>query len=1283
MENNKSYLSSFFLCATKKSKGIGLFVLLFFLNFNTVQANEYSKEILLDPVNKFDEVPVEILVKGYLNFEANVIITDKNSVYINVEELFRKLGIYCVSENNGNQLKGFIENEKTPYVIDFDLKQINKGDKSVKSVNGIIKEMGAIYVETTVINEVFGLNMVFNFRSLSIKLDSEFELPLVKQARLEKMRQNISKLQSKSDVVIDTIIGRKYHLFKGGTMDWAVNSFQAQAEKINNSFSIGLGSELLYGDATIRFNYFEQTKFDSRQLYYNWRWIDNDNKFVKQVQLGRIGVQSIALIRGPVVGASFTNSPNTVRKATGTYTINDYTDPNWTVELYINDALVDYTQADASGLYVFKVPIVYGYTKLKLRFYGPLGEERIEEKTMNTPYTFMPTNILEYKVSGGIVDDGNGTTMGRGEFNYGLNRRITIGGGLEYLSNIVNNPLIPFANLSIQPFSKMVVNMKYAYDVSFTGLVNYYLGQRTFLELDYSKYVDGQKAVLNNANEERKLSLTLPYKLAIISGNAKLSFNQYVYDVFNFNQFDAVLSARYKNYSSNISLASNWIDTQSPFMTSTIVVSRKLANGLIFRPSLQYNITDNKMMRTRAEVEKRVLKMSYSASYERNFQFATDNVFLNFKYDLSFARTAIATTYNNKQISVSETAQGSIAFGAGNGVVKTGNNSALGKGGILFYPFIDLNRNGKWDKGEKKVLLSKIRVSGGKAVTSEKDSIVRVSDLNAFINYDIEFSESELDNISWRFKNKTFQVLIDPNQYKKIEVPILVMGEVNGKVFLKSDNVINGQDRITVQIFDAKGQKVAETQTESDGYYSYLGLNPGKFSIRIDDEQLKKLGYQSMPKTHVVQIKIEEDGTVLQGLDFEISAATQSINSSAEVVIPTNSNLDFSPEKASPKKASNKILKEGKVQQSVKKSGNGSLDILNRYSKETNGKIYGKVHTKIASSTNGISGVKVQLYNLDKVKVSEVVTNENGGYSFSGLIPGDYSVRLDENELEKLGYQSKTKLHNVVVLTAVVGDIIDNLDFEIILIDKNSKDSINQTDFKNNKSTSNSETPSPEKGNNTSNIILEKKNILEEKINKAFSAISQEKGAFYSIQIGVFKNIVNPKQLLNLSPVYYEILSSDQTRYLAGKFDLLSKAKEAKSSIVSKGIKDAYVVAYRDGAKIERVQLDSIKKHPKNKYRNIHGLVQLNNKNKIQGISGISVQVWSLDGVKISEVNTNDKGNYSFTGIKSGKYIVRMNEEQLEKLGCQATPKIYTINSTSPLETNSTQGLDFVLDKIK
>ena len=875
MKINKPKQTFQWLKSHGKSKCIGLFFLFLVLNFQKVNAFDGRKEIILDPIISYDEVSIEIIVTGSFRFETNALITDKRLAYLNVEGLFKKLGIYCQLENNGNVLRGFIENERIPYRIDLDSKRIIKGDKTIKSINGTVKELGAIFIEIGVLSEAFNMNMIFNFRSLSIKLDAGFELPFVKQARLEKMRKNISKLQSNELEIFDTIIGRNYHLFKGGALDWSVTSFQSEDSKPNNRYYLGLGSELFYGEVRVALNYLENIKFNRRQLYYNWRFIDNDKKYVKQVQAGKIGTQAIAFLGAPLVGASFNNSPNTVRKAKGTYTISDYTEPNWTVELYINDALVDYTASDASGFYLFNVPIVYGYTTLTLKFYGPLGEERVEEIAQNTPYTFMPSKVLEYNVAGGVLENDDGNTFARSEVNYGVNRFLTIGGGIEYLSSISESPFIPFANAAFQPLSQMIVNFKYAHNVSFKSLLNYSFNRRAFLELAYEKFAKGQQATLDNMNVIKRAQISLPFKLNKFRGNTKLSFNQFAYDGFNFNQVNALISTRYKNNSANMSLASNWNSAASAFITSRLVLSSRFANGFIVRPSIQYNISENSTTRIRAEIEKRADKISFSASYERNIQLGTNNITFSLRYDLPFARASLNSFYNNKQFGVSENAQGSLAFGAGSGGVNADYNSAIGKGGILCYPFLDLNENDTKDLNEPRVFVRNAKILGGQITRIKKDSILRISDLNSFLKYQLTFDDGELDNIGWKFKHNTYQVLVDPNQYKKIEIPVLVYGEVTGMVYLKKGEKTTGQGRITVQIYDKAGHKVAETLSESDGYYSYLGLKPEDYSLRIEKAQLKKLGYRATPIEQEVTIRPLIKGDFVENLNFVLHPNTE------------------------------------------------------------------------------------------------------------------------------------------------------------------------------------------------------------------------------------------------------------------------------------------------------------------------------------------------------------------------------------------------------------------------
>ena len=94
---------------------------------------------------------------------------------------------------------------------------------------------------------------------MSIKLEANFELPLVKQIRLEQMRKNISALQNKEPKV-DKVVHREYHLFKEGVLDWSLASSQTKNKTTRNRIGLGIGAEVLYGQANISINYNDQNK---------------------------------------------------------------------------------------------------------------------------------------------------------------------------------------------------------------------------------------------------------------------------------------------------------------------------------------------------------------------------------------------------------------------------------------------------------------------------------------------------------------------------------------------------------------------------------------------------------------------------------------------------------------------------------------------------------------------------------------------------------------------------------------------------------------------------------------------------------------------------------------------------------------------------------------------------------------------------------------------------------------------------------------------------------------
>jgi outer membrane protein OmpA-like peptidoglycan-associated protein len=779
---------------------------------------------------------------------------DPDGLYLPADDLLNLLKIVRSVSSDGQTIKGFVETKQNAYEINLPQKFIFfNGTKFPISKGEAFMDMGVLYLEQSVLNRAFGFTIKFDFRTLTASFKSEFELPVVKLAKLEKARE---KLGIKSQgMAYDTILKRDYHWFRGGMLDWSAASTQSQEYANDTRVELGGGSELLGGEANVFLNWSNQYGMKRKQQQYSWRWADNDSKIVKQVQLGRISNRSIASLLSPVDGFVLSNTPTTVRKALGDYRIADFTEPDWVVELYVNNVMVAYTRADASGFYTFSIPIVYGTSDIILRFYGPGGEVRSKEKKFNMPYNMLPSGEIEYRVSGGVLLDSTQSKYGRAEFNYGVAQWLTTGVGMEYLSSLSNNPEIPFFNFTFQPLSSFLITGEYAYKVRAKGTMNVSLPRHSTLELVYAKYVPGQEAITYNYLEERSGSLSIPFRLRMFSGYTKTAFRQNVYSNFTYNSGELMVSAYYRNYNTNLSNFVNWAGGGSSNMYTNIAFGAKIGKNLNFRPSAQYNYTTEKWISIKAELEKKISPNSQLAvRYENSLLAGSQSINFTFRYDLPYMSTYLAPGLSNKKVQASESARGSFAFGSGNKFVYANKSNAVGRSGVSVQTYVDINFNGVHDKNEPFTECIKMRCSGGQLLDRDKDSIIRVVGLEPFVEYTIILDESGFQNLAWRLPFKTIQLTTDPNQFKKIVIPVQPMGEVTGMV-LKDDASSTGIGRILINVWNTKGRLVNKVLTESDGFFSYLGLPPGKYLVGVDTMQLRILRYQADP----IAITIKED----------------------------------------------------------------------------------------------------------------------------------------------------------------------------------------------------------------------------------------------------------------------------------------------------------------------------------------------------------------------------------------------------------------------------------------
>ena len=829
----------------------------------------------------YDEITVFLNIQKVGGVDIPAVIIDE-TVFLPIVDIFSILKIKNTPSVQLDSVTGFFINQQATYFIDKRNNRITyQGKIYVLKSEDMIKTETNLYLRSPFFGQIFGLDCSFSFRSLSVLLNTKIELPITREMRLEQMRSNISRL--KGEVKTDTTIERKYPIFHFGVADWSVISTQQLQGRIDARVNLALGTVIAGGEANILLNFNNNSSFSEKQQQYIWKFVNNERKIFRQVLAGKIYTQVTSSIYDPIVGIQFTNTPTTYRRSFGSYSLSDITEPNWTVELYVNNVLIDFMKADASGFYKFEVPLVYGNSAVKLKFYGPWGEERTKEENISIPFNFLPPKELEYTVSAGMVEDTLKSRFSRATFNYGISRRITFGGGVEYLSSVNSGNVMPFISGSVRLLSGLLVTGEYTYAVRAKGILSYRLPSNLQFELNYTKYEKGQKAIIYNYLEERKATISIPIKGKNFAAYSRLSLNQIVLPNLKNTNAEMLWSGSVFGVSTNFTTYGLFTDLSKPYLYSNLSLSFRLPMRISVTPQVQYEYNSNKFISARANIEKPLFKKGFfNMSYEQNFRSNTRSIELGFRYDLSFAQTGFSVRNTNDQTAMVESARGSLLYNSKTRYLGANSRTSVGKGVITIFPFLDINGNGRRDTGEPKASGLQVRINGGTIIRNDRDTTISIFDLIPYTSYILELDKNSFDNISWQMKFVSLKVMIDPNQFKIIEVPISVMGEATGNVYLGQ----RGQGRILVCFYRSNQTLAARTLTESDGYYSYLGLTPGNYTVRIDPEQLKKLQMVSSPEVRSITFSNSSEGDIVDGLDFKLKLIKEPVSDSTTIVAP-------------------------------------------------------------------------------------------------------------------------------------------------------------------------------------------------------------------------------------------------------------------------------------------------------------------------------------------------------------------------------------------------------------
>lgn len=798
-----------------------------------------------------------------------------NQVYLPITEIFRFLEVKMIRTGSGAVMSGFFIDELNSYVIDTRAKRIVVGENERWLADDeFITSETEIFIQPRVIAEAFSIECNFNFRSLHVRMSSTEEFPAI---RLMKRAGEHDRLTHPRDsVVIDKLIDRDAGAFRFSIFDWQFGSYRAFDRHVE-TYDLALGGEFLGGDLKARLN---RTMGDSagwRDIDWQWRFADPGEGFLTQTIYGRGMTPPIPVGYGLIDGFFMTNSPVRQRRSFGSYLVSGQTEPGWTVDVYVNRELVTFTVADEAGHYQVPVPLTYGSTTITLKFLGPWGEERTQEQLIRVPYTFLPHGKFEYAVMGGLSREESPRWLAQGVAQIGLLPDLTVGIGTQYLTRWPERLLLPYGTFSLRINDEILAGAEYTAGYRLAARASHVGPSGRSVEALYQVlYPDPSTPSTSGRLHKGRIGLSTPFHFGMLLGTGGVAGSyEWGSSEFSVAGLEANLGLYFHGFAFGYYLNGSLPRWSGEFLAgdlnSTATISRQIFWQVGARSYLRYDYARKRVTTVGARIERGILGLG-QAALSANYSPVDKRtvVQFDFKYDLPFAGSRLTLRSDQGNLSLNQNFGGSISFDNAAGEVLVGNRSAVGRGCITLRPFLDENSNGAFDEGEPAVENLEVRANGGRVLPGE-DGIVRITELPPYETCRIELSPRNLEYLSWRPIFKTLDVIVDPNSFKEIPVPITVAGEVLGGVTKMQGGLETAQGGVRVLFKSTVTGKIDTATTFSNGEFDMMGLAAGAYQAFIDPAQLRALGLRSEPPVVDVALRAVREGDVVDNVAFRLS----------------------------------------------------------------------------------------------------------------------------------------------------------------------------------------------------------------------------------------------------------------------------------------------------------------------------------------------------------------------------------------------------------------------------
>jgi hypothetical protein len=847
---------------------------------------------------------VEVRLNDFQLAEALPAYLNQGSIMLPLSEFLRAVDFPITVRPEAGTADGWFLQEDRLFTLDLSRAlAIVKGKKEPFSPSqvGIIED--DIFVDVRLISKWFPLDINFDLSNLLVTLESREALPVEQRLAREKKREKIFGRA-----------GRAQESYPKKEIPYKVIGWPITDSSMTYNFS---------KSETGNTKAFEQTTFitgDIGKMNAEGFFASTQSEQFSQVRvkigrrdpagrmLGRLKATDIAfgdvlspqipMISSTNLGRGFLISSMPLDQPTEFDRITLEGDlPNgWEVEVYRNEVLLDFRTSRSDGRYVFEdVPLLFGVNVIRLGFYGPQGQFREETRQIRVDADQVKPGDHQYKVTFNQQDtqlllgekDNSSDSEDLGslrfftEYATGISKSFSMAAGL---SNVpIEGEAHQYLNLSGRAsMGRVFTRADVVRDLS-EGWA-FKLASRTSLRginmiAEHDRLFDFVSEKFESTSDPTEHDTTLRMDGALNPVAAvHLPFSlSGDHTQQRSGDTSSSLSGRLSGAMNATTLTKTlkWQLDKTETSRTTTVDGSFLVGGRIekvrVRGQLSYTFAPL-MDLTSSSIsgDWRVNKsLNATAGINVDLTETGETTFsTGLNSDLKVAALGFNLDYStNNEINARVTLSFSTARDPRNPLIPTMASTRMASTGAMSVRvFLDKNDNGKFDDGDEPLEGVAFQVDGTKTRQRTDDqgyAFVTGIDVHTPINFSVD--KGSLEDPYWAPSPEGAELVLRPGVTGDMQIAVVTTGEIDGTVYRRRGDWADPVADVNVQLVDADGKVVKQTKSAYDGFYLLDFIRPGEYSLRIDPEQVTRLGLQ-LPDP--ASIKIAGDGTLINGKDF-------------------------------------------------------------------------------------------------------------------------------------------------------------------------------------------------------------------------------------------------------------------------------------------------------------------------------------------------------------------------------------------------------------------------------